>query len=267
MKTCFVAQPFNSSIYEKRYQDTFVKAIEAAGLKPYRVDKDPSASIPIIKIEEEIREAAVFFVEISEDNPNVWLEFGLAHALNKEMVIVCDEKRRDKLPFDMQHRQVIIYKSESQSDFSFLQERITASLRSAIEKESKAAILGFSLQGSSQNDINDFEIALLFSIANEILGHDEIIEGFKIANRMEKIGYSRLGFNFAIAKLIKRNFVNSDFLTNFDGDKYRSYGISELGWNWIETNGILKDYTKSVPSKNFKALNVFLGEDDSDISF
>jgi hypothetical protein len=47
MATCFVIQPFDRGKFDRRYKDTFKPAIEAAGFEPYRVDEDPSVSIPI----------------------------------------------------------------------------------------------------------------------------------------------------------------------------------------------------------------------------
>jgi hypothetical protein len=71
---CFVIQPFDNGPYDKLFKETCRPAIIAAGFEPYRVDEDPSASIPIEQIEKKIREAAFCFAEITADNPNVWFE-------------------------------------------------------------------------------------------------------------------------------------------------------------------------------------------------
>jgi hypothetical protein len=80
MATCFVMQPFDGGMFDQRYSDDFEPAIRAAGLEPYRVDLDPTASMPIDQIESGIRRAAACFAEISTDNPNVWFELGYAIA-------------------------------------------------------------------------------------------------------------------------------------------------------------------------------------------
>jgi hypothetical protein len=59
MATCFVIQPFDAGKFDKRLEQVFKPAIEAAGLEAYRVDKDPRVDIPIDAIEEGIRSAAV----------------------------------------------------------------------------------------------------------------------------------------------------------------------------------------------------------------
>jgi hypothetical protein len=55
MKKCFVIQPFDSDRFDKRFNETYAPAIEEAGLKPYRVDKDTSVIIPIDEIHNEIK--------------------------------------------------------------------------------------------------------------------------------------------------------------------------------------------------------------------
>jgi hypothetical protein len=56
MRKCFVMQPFDKGEFDKRYDDVFAPAVKNAGLEPYRVDRDLSVSIPIQRIEENIRE-------------------------------------------------------------------------------------------------------------------------------------------------------------------------------------------------------------------
>ena len=107
-KLCFVIQRFDKGHYDKLFRELFKPAIEKAGFKPYRVDEDLSASIPIESIERMISESHACFAEISEDNPNVWFEFGYAIAKEKPMCLVCSEVR-ERFPFDVQHRKIIRY--------------------------------------------------------------------------------------------------------------------------------------------------------------
>jgi hypothetical protein len=57
MTRCFVIQPFDRGPFDKRYDDILAPAIKKAGIKPYRVDRDPSVLIPIETIEEYIRDS------------------------------------------------------------------------------------------------------------------------------------------------------------------------------------------------------------------
>ena len=134
MGKCFVIQPFDKGRYDKRYEDVFAPAIRDAGLEPYRVDRDPSVSIPIEDIEAGIKSCEACLAEISTDNPNVWFELGYAIASQREVVLVCSEERTSRYPFDVQHRSVIPYSTESPRDFEQLRTQITARLKALIQR-------------------------------------------------------------------------------------------------------------------------------------
>ena len=55
MPVCFVIQPFDFGKFDKRYADVYQPAIKAAGLEPYRVDRDPGVDVAIEAIEEGCR--------------------------------------------------------------------------------------------------------------------------------------------------------------------------------------------------------------------
>ena len=71
---CCVFQLFDDGgAYDKRYDEVIRPAITAAGLEPYRVDRDAGAEIPIDTLHEEIRRSLVCLADITPDNPNVWV--------------------------------------------------------------------------------------------------------------------------------------------------------------------------------------------------
>ena len=78
---CCVFQIFDDGgAYDKRYDEVISPAITAAGLEPYRVDRDAGAEIPIDTLHEEIRRSLVCLADITPDNPNVWYELSFAVA-------------------------------------------------------------------------------------------------------------------------------------------------------------------------------------------
>ncbi|MCT4493109.1 nucleoside 2-deoxyribosyltransferase [Bosea minatitlanensis] len=94
MSRCFVIQPFDGSAFDARFDEVIAPAIKAAGLEPYRVDRDPSVSIPIQDIADGIRNSVLCVADISIDNPNVWFELGYAISANKEVVMICSDARQ-----------------------------------------------------------------------------------------------------------------------------------------------------------------------------
>src|SRR6516165_4601685 len=78
MPRCFVMQPFDGGEFDRRFDEVYKPAIEEAGFEPYRVDRDPSASVPIENIEGGIQGSVACFADVTIDNPNVWFELGYA---------------------------------------------------------------------------------------------------------------------------------------------------------------------------------------------
>ncbi|MCL4428066.1 MAG: hypothetical protein M1276_03625, partial [Deltaproteobacteria bacterium] len=136
MGTCFVIQPFdNGGSFDKRFNETLKPAIVETGLKAYRVDEDPKVSIIIESIEENIDNSEVVLADISEDNPNVWFELGLAIKSKKDVILICSANRGDKFPVDVQHRKIIKYNTQSQSDFDKLKTEIKDRINLVLNKK------------------------------------------------------------------------------------------------------------------------------------
>jgi len=119
--TCFVIQEYDDGgPFDKRYQETIEPALVAAEVEPLRADKILGLQPIIEKIETAIQQASICVAEVSTDNPNVWLELGYALAINRPVVILCDKQLRSKLPFDVQHRPVIFYRTDSDYEVAIL---------------------------------------------------------------------------------------------------------------------------------------------------
>lgn len=133
MNRCFVIQPFDNGPFDKRYDDVIYPAISDAGLEAYRVDRDPSVTVPIDDIENGIQNSSAVVADISLDNPNIWYEVGFARAADKPLVMICSVKR-ERFPFDIQHRSIIRYSTDSVSDFELLRKEIAKRLKAVVSK-------------------------------------------------------------------------------------------------------------------------------------
>lgn len=230
---CFVIQPFDNSVFDRRFEEVFDPAIKEAGLQPYRVDRDPSASIPIEAIERGIRNSIVCFAEITTDNPNVWFELGHAIALNKELCIVCG-KERPRFPFDIQHRKVIQYDSGSPSDFARLKGEITGRLKAILEKASALETIQ-SEPIKDDSGLSQHEIITLACIVENMYGSEDRTAIGAIISDMERLGYNKLAANVGLRKLLSRGMISSK-LEPGEYEPYFSYAVEDAGWNWITGN-------------------------------
>jgi hypothetical protein len=236
MGTCFVIQPFDGGPFDKRYEDIFVPAIGAAELEPYRVDRDPRVSIPIEEIEAGIRASDACLADITKDNPNVWYELGYAIASQKEVVLVCSKERASKFPFDVQHRTIIHYSTDSPRDFEELKGKITSRLKAVLKKEEK---LGWAASMSPIADVEGLsphEIVALVAVAESIFSPSDTVSGWLVRQDIEKAGFTRIAATLACTSLLNKGLLDFIQKTDSDGDRYTAYSMTQLGLNWLFNN-------------------------------
>lgn len=235
MEKCFVIQPFDNGVYDRRFKDVFKPAIEKAGLEPYRVDLDISVRIPIYEIEKGIQESILCFAEISTDNPNVWYELGFAFACEKDVIMVCSNERQGKFPFDIQHRNIIKYSTESKSDYEILEENITKRIEGYQQKGNTVKRLR-SIPVATTEGLRGHEIAFLVLLMEEQLvsGHASM---YVLKNGMERSGFNAVAASAAVIALKKKNMIETFHAADDNTvDYYQACRITEKGEEWIDSN-------------------------------
>jgi hypothetical protein len=102
----FVLMPF-----DKKFSDTYkfgIKgAAEDAGAYAERVDEQIFGEGMLDRIFNQINKADVIVADMTGKNANVFYEVGYAHALNKIVLLITQSA--DDIPFDLKHRQHIVY--------------------------------------------------------------------------------------------------------------------------------------------------------------
>lgn len=134
--SCFIMMPFGEPIggyYEKIYEP----AIKKAGLTPIRADNEIFGTGKIIdQIWRGINDAKVLVAELTNRNPNVFYELGLAHALNKPVVLVSSNE--SDVPFDLRHIRVIYYDVQDPFWGNKLIEKVAENVLSAVANPEEA---------------------------------------------------------------------------------------------------------------------------------
>lgn len=237
MRRCFVMQPFDSGPFDKRYESVFAPAIEAAGVAPYRVDRDPAVSIPILDIENGIRDSELCFADITTDNPNVWFELGFALAIPREVVLVCADERKTKYPFDVQHRSIIMYKTGAPQDFDELKQKITKRVQAVLKKNEE---LGWVVTRSIVKDtegLNQHELVALATVMQNAFLSNGYVTGYQIRNDMNTAGFTDLAVSLALKTLASKGMISTDLWTDDrDGEPYAVYKVSAQGEQWLIDN-------------------------------
>ncbi len=242
-KECFVIQPFNDVKFKKRFDDIYKPAIEAADLTAYRVDLDPYVRIPIEDIEFRIKNAEICFAEISVDNPNVWYELGYAFALGKDVVMICDDNRKE-FPFDIRHKNIIKYKSDSPSDFESLKEQITRRLKSYLETQIKT-------KSFIENPIKEteglqpYELTLIAFLIGEQFSDDETVSAYTLKEKMSKVGFNNTAFSIGLRLLKSKGYIDTQIESDYNGNEYSTCFLTEKGNDFILKNTHLFDLQQS----------------------
>ena len=256
MATCFIIQPFDKGPFDKRYTDTIEPAVKAAGLDPYRVDRDPSVQIPIEDIERGIRDASICLADITTDNPNVWFELGYAISSGKDTILICAETR-ERFPFDIQHRQVIKYKQDSQSDFQTLGSNITERIKALMKKRDAIGAVSSIEPLTKREDLYGYEVACLICVMQNCIGPEDMVAIENVKNDMEGAGYNKLATSLGLRELRKRGFLNLITVNNDFGDyQYDAYKVTDDGVSWL-----LRNKEKLVLKSESKDKNMDVEED------
>jgi tetratricopeptide (TPR) repeat protein len=107
----FVAMPFGTKEkinFNKVYEDYIKPALEAEGFEVFRADEERRAGEIRTDMFQELLLADLVVVDLSIDNPNVWYELGVRHALRSRGVIQI-KSTRDYMPFDVYTDRTLSY--------------------------------------------------------------------------------------------------------------------------------------------------------------
>jgi hypothetical protein len=240
MPRCCIFQPFdNGGPYDKRFEDVILPAVSETELEAYRVDRDPSALIPIDTLEQEIKASAVCLADITEDNPNVWYELGYAIASNRPVIMICSALRKSPFPFDIHHRHVILYSPDSVSDFKRLSAQITERLAAALEGQNAVAdvIAAATSPTKSIADRRPHEVAaLVFIAANRGFEKGSGVSLYRIQQDMESALFKPLAASLAVMGLERADLIEHFTDQDFDGSTFVAYRLTEKGQDWLIEN-------------------------------
>jgi hypothetical protein len=114
--------PFNNY-----YRSVLNPAIIAAGFTPVRADEIYGTTPIIDDVINEIRGSSALVADVTGKNPNVNYELGIAHTLQKPVVII--SQTIDDIPFDYRHYRAYVYNTAEVDWAAALADKITKTLR------------------------------------------------------------------------------------------------------------------------------------------
>lgn len=105
-KLCFVMMPFSQQ-FNELYEDSIMPSVEKNGLNCIRADDIYDIRPIMSDIWTSICKAKVIISDLTNKNPNVFYETGLAHTLGKDVILLT--QKMEDVPFDLKHLRVIKY--------------------------------------------------------------------------------------------------------------------------------------------------------------
>lgn len=103
---CFTIMPFGGW-FDDYYETIYSPAIENAGLRPFRADDIYTPGSITNDIWNYTKKSKLLLADLTDKNPNVFYELGLAHALAKPVILITEDV--EDIPFDLRPLRVIKY--------------------------------------------------------------------------------------------------------------------------------------------------------------
>lgn len=126
--------PFSHEM-DRIYSDAIKPAISALDREPLRADEIQKPGVIVQQVWDGIRGASACVAELTDNNPNVLFEVGIAHALGKPVVPIVQNV--GALPFDFQQLRHVTY---SLDDIDGLREQLVAMLRATFLEPERAVL-------------------------------------------------------------------------------------------------------------------------------
>lgn len=185
MATCFVIMPFGG-YFDGYYNDVIRPALAGVGVQSIRADEIYRTGAVAEDIHKEIAASDLCLADVTNRNPNVSYELGMAHALRKPVVLVT--QNIDDVPFDYRHLRLISYDPKLFGWEREFRKRV-AQTANAVLKNPKANLALRSVPAAEDSirqhlrnifDVTSYDLARTNQIYCDIHGNCEIKTYWKV---------------------------------------------------------------------------------------
>lgn len=102
---CFVLMPFREQLAPV-FEDHIQTVVRRVGLSLIRADRIFSNRPIMDDVLDSVHRARIVIADLTDNNPNVFYETGICHALGKEVILITQDS---EVPFDVRHIRHIKY--------------------------------------------------------------------------------------------------------------------------------------------------------------
>jgi nucleoside 2-deoxyribosyltransferase len=163
-KKCLVLLPLRD--HTKAVHDKILEpAIRRSGYQPVRADLLRGTQTIHEDVVDQIESCTVVIADLTDDNPNVNYEIGLARTLGRPIIMICELRSPDQVPFYYKGQRIQFYDRNRPDWEELLGLEIERSLASAIRTDPFSENQKLGLTGFFRTDDRSFEAALMREIA------------------------------------------------------------------------------------------------------
>lgn len=236
----FVLMPFDEK-FNDIYTFGIKGAAEDAGAYAERIDEQIFTEGILERIFNQINKADVIVADMTGRNQNVFYEVGYAHALGKIVLLLT--QNADDIPFDLKHRQHIVYAGKIETLRSKLSERLVWAI-SESGRKGKQNLLERLLVSRSNVEIpeaispNNFPIIEKFPLSMVSSSQNyKAILNFSIRNRSSETINISFIYLFAHSEF----FASADVEHDLDLRMIRGYSFIEAN-TFDSPDGLSKQF-------------------------
>jgi hypothetical protein len=181
----FILMPFDDKSAKNLYEHSTIPICKEFGLEILRSDQIFSPNLVLDDIIGAIKMATIIIADITDKNPNVFYELGIAHVLKKERTIIITRDDFEAVPFDVKAFRIIQYQDSIEGKAKY-EKKLKGTLetilmdRTIIYKSEFELLLNIFRSINEENHLYEF-------IAISQLDNTELLE-----KEMHFLGHNRL---------------------------------------------------------------------------
>jgi hypothetical protein len=164
-------------------------------------------------------------------------------------------------PFDVRHRRIVTYRTDSPSDFARLQDQIREALQAARARNAQLASFRDSPLAPT-GGLADYEaaaLAILMTGSEKGVG----LTMRELTERMGRAGFTDVAAALGLRRLTRRGYVTEIIVEQDHYDSYVAYSSTESGEAWLMDNESQLQLRQPPPLRRRHSRN----DDDDDLPF
>ena len=165
-------------------------------------------------------------------------------------------EERQKFPFDIQHRQIINYRTTSKSDYEKLELNITEKMIALLNiQKSVDQIIVNPIKESE--GLKSHELTMLLLIMENQITNEESVSIYNLKTDMEKAGFNSIAISISVRELQRKGMIETfKESSDYNGQDFLACRLTQIGEEWMLKNQDKIEFRKPSAANNNEADNL-----------